>query len=427
AGPASLTRYIWCVYFGTARQIVQLQPEPTPPPRAGNSGLPIELRFAILPAVPHHPPHREEGQLLPLHAAVRPAGWHARPRVLGAAEEEQSRDGRGAGLRVPGARGGRDAVDARAIRDADLRLHALRRAGLPAAALAHRAPLHVHGLGLVQDLHHLLLPPPRQAPPDLGRPQIRLPLFPAVRQGRHQRPDRAGHPEGRENGRQSRQPCSSEQERGTQRRRHAVREQAPGPPRARRPRQHPHGRGHPQRDPQGHHRGLHDRRHLQARQGHRALPLQEEDPRHDDDAVDGEVPEDPEGGGGGGPAVPGAGHQVPVGGAVQDVDRRQVAVAAGAAVGVAGHALPPVRGAPHPRLPPGLHLRQARRHAPPQGRPGPRLLRVLAGARGGARLPRRRSRALPRGVRAPRGGRHRRRPHRRRLGGGAQARHPARL
>ncbi|XP_048530335.1 uncharacterized protein LOC125509412 isoform X3 [Triticum urartu] len=336
-------------------------------------------------------------------------------------------DGRGAGLRVPGARGGRDAVDARAVRDADLRLHALRGAGLPAAALAHRAALHVHGLGLVQDLRHLLLPPPRQAAPDLGRPQIRLPLFPAVRQGRHQRPDRAGHPEGRQDGRQSRQPCSSEQERGAQRRRHAVREQAPEPPGARRPRQHAHGRGHPQRDPQGHHRGLHDRRHLQARQGHRALPLQEEDPRHDDDAVDGEVPEDPEGGGGGGPAVPGAGDQVPVGGAVQDVDRRQVAVAAGAAVGAAGHALPPVRGAPHPGLPPGLHLRQARRHAPPQGRPGPRLLRVLAGARGGARLPRRRGRALPRGLRAPRGGRHRHRPHRRRLGGGAQARHPARL
>uniref|UniRef100_A0A453KW56 Very-long-chain aldehyde decarbonylase CER1-like C-terminal domain-containing protein n=1 Tax=Aegilops tauschii subsp. strangulata TaxID=200361 RepID=A0A453KW56_AEGTS len=54
AGPASLTRYIWCVYFGTARQIVQLQPEPTPPPRAGNSGLPIELRFAILYHTIHH-------------------------------------------------------------------------------------------------------------------------------------------------------------------------------------------------------------------------------------------------------------------------------------------------------------------------------------------------------------------------------------
>ncbi|VAI17890.1 unnamed protein product [Triticum turgidum subsp. durum] len=106
-------------------------------------------------------------------------------------------------------------------------------------------------------------------------------VFPAVRQGRHQRPDRAGHPEGRQDGRQSRQPCSSEQERGAQRRRHAVREQAPEPPGARRPRQHAHGRGHPQRDPQGHHRGLHDRRHLQARQGHRALPLQEEDPRHE--------------------------------------------------------------------------------------------------------------------------------------------------
>jgi hypothetical protein len=106
-----------------------------------------------------------------------------------------------------------------------------------------------------------------------------------------------------------------------------------------------------------------------------------------------------------------------VGAALQDV-----AVSAGAAVGAARHALPPVRGAAHHRIPKGLLLRQARRHAPPQGRAGPRHLRVLAPARGGARLPRRRRRALPRGVRAPRGRRHRRRRHRRGLGGGAQAR-----
>jgi hypothetical protein len=141
----------------------------------------------------------------------------------------------------------------------------------------------------------------------------------------------------------------------------------------------------------------------------------------DDDAIDGAVPEDPAGGAAGVPAVPGAGDQVPVGAALQDVDRRQVAVSAGAAVGAVRHALPPVRGAAHHRLPPGLHLRQARRHAPPRGRAGPRHLRVLARARRRARLPRRRRRPLPRGVHAPRGRRHRRRPHPRRLGGGAQA------
>jgi hypothetical protein len=60
-----------------------------------------------------------------------------------------------------------------------------------------------------------------------------------------------------------------------------------------------------------------------------------------------------------------------------DMDRGQVAVAAGAAVGAAGHALPPVRSAAHHRLPPGLHLRQARRHEAPQGRRGSRLLRGM--------------------------------------------------
>ncbi|PUZ51701.1 hypothetical protein GQ55_6G209600 [Panicum hallii var. hallii] len=127
--------------------------------------------------------------------------------------------------------------------------------------------------------------------------------------------------------------------------------------------------------------------------------------------------EDPGGGAAGGPAVPGPGHQVPVGPALQDVDRGEVAVAAGAAVGAGGHALPPVRGAAHPPLPPGLHLRRARRHAPTRRRPGPRRLRVHPGPRRGARVPRGRRRALPGGLRGPRGRRHRRRPHRRRVGG----------
>ena len=47
---------------------------------------------------------------------------------------------------------------------------------------------------------------------------------------------------------------------------------------------------------------------------------------------------------------------------------------------------------------------------------------VHDGTRGGARVPRRRRGALPGRVGAPRGGRHRRRPDRRRLEGGAQAR-----
>uniref|UniRef100_A0A453NII9 aldehyde oxygenase (deformylating) n=2 Tax=Aegilops tauschii subsp. strangulata TaxID=200361 RepID=A0A453NII9_AEGTS len=140
------------------------------------------------------------------------------------------------------------------------------------------------------------------------------------------------------------------------------------------------------------------------------------------DHVVGEVPEDPEGGARGVPAVPRAGHQVPGRAELQDVARGQVAVAEGAAVGAAGDALPPVRRAAHHRVPSRLHLRQARRHEAPQGRAGPRLLRVLYGARGGARVPRRRRGALPGGVGAPRGGRARRRPDRRRVEGGAQAR-----
>ncbi|VAI80718.1 unnamed protein product [Triticum turgidum subsp. durum] len=142
----------------------------------------------------------------------------------------------------------------------------------------------------------------------------------------------------------------------------------------------------------------------------------------DADAVVGAVPEDPEGGAGGVPAVPGAGHQVPRRQDRQDVAGGQVAVAEGAAVGAGGHALPPVRGAAGDRVPPGLHLRQAGGHAAAQGRAGARVVRVHDGARGGARVPRRRGGALPGGVGAPRGGRHRRRPDRRRLEGGAQAR-----
>ncbi|KAG2584216.1 hypothetical protein PVAP13_6KG287900 [Panicum virgatum] len=206
-------------------------------------------------------------------------------------------------------------------------------------------------------------------------------------------------------------------ERGAERRGHAVRGESPGPAGARRPREHAHGGGDPAGDPRGHGGGVPDRRHLQARPRHRALPLPEEGPRHDADGVGGEVPEDPGGGAAGVPAVPGPGHRVPVGPALQDVDRGEVAVAAAAAVGAGGHALPPVRGAAHPPLPPGLHLRRARRHAPARRRPGPRRLRVHPGARRGARVPRGRRRALPGGVRGPRGRRHRRRPHRRRVGG----------
>jgi hypothetical protein len=66
-------------------------------------------------------------------------------------------------------------------------------------------------------------------------------------------------------------------ERGSQRRRHAVREQAPEPEGEGGARQHPDGGGDPQRDPQQREGGVPDRRHVQARQGHRAVPLQEED------------------------------------------------------------------------------------------------------------------------------------------------------
>jgi hypothetical protein len=66
-------------------------------------------------------------------------------------------------------------------------------------------------------------------------------------------------------------------ERGSERRRHPVREQAPGPAREGGARQHADGGRDPERDPQQREGGVPDRRHLQARQGHRALPLQEED------------------------------------------------------------------------------------------------------------------------------------------------------
>ncbi|ONM31827.1 Tetratricopeptide repeat (TPR)-like superfamily protein [Zea mays] len=65
------------------------------------------------------------------------------------------------------------------------------------------------------------------------------------------------------------------------------------------------------RDPQQREGGVPDRPHLQVRQGHRALPLQEEDQSPDVHGVVGEVPEDPEGGTAGVPAVPRAGDQVP--------------------------------------------------------------------------------------------------------------------
>jgi hypothetical protein len=69
-------------------------------------------------------------------------------------------------------------------------------------------------------------------------------------------------------------------ERGAERRGHAVRGEAPGPAGARRPRQHAHGGGDPAGDPRGHGGGVPHRRHVQARTRHRALPLQEEGPRH---------------------------------------------------------------------------------------------------------------------------------------------------
>ena len=62
-------------------------------------------------------------------------------------------------------------------------------------------------------------------------------------------------------------------------------------------------------------------------------------------------------------------------GVVADVAGGEVAVAEGAEVGAGGDTLPPVRGAADHRVPARLHLRQARRHEAPQGRPGPRLLR----------------------------------------------------
>ncbi len=107
---------------------------------------------------------------------------------------------------------------------------------------------------------------------------------------------------------------------------------------------------------------------------------------------------------------------------VADVDRGEVAVAEGAAVGAGGDALPPVRGAADHRVPAGLHVREARRDEAAGGRGGAGDVRVHHGPRRRARVPRRRRRPLPGGVGPPRGRRHRRRPDRRRLERRAQAR-----
>lgn len=66
-------------------------------------------------------------------------------------------------------------------------------------------------------------------------------------------------------------------ERGPEWRWHAVREQAPGAEGEGGARQHPDGGRDPQRDPQQRQGRLPHRRHLQARQSHRPLPLQKKD------------------------------------------------------------------------------------------------------------------------------------------------------
>ncbi|RRT58893.1 hypothetical protein B296_00046249 [Ensete ventricosum] len=62
------------------------------------------------------------------------------------------------------------------------------------------------------------------------------------------------------------------------------------------------------------------------------------------------------------------------------VDSGQVAVAEGAEVGAAGHALPPVRGAAHHRFQEGLHLRESGGHEAPQGRSRAGVVRGSAAA-----------------------------------------------
>lgn len=64
-------------------------------------------------------------------------------------------------------------------------------------------------------------------------------------------------------------------------------------------------------------------------------------------------------------------------GVAADMDRWEVAVAEGAAVGTARHTLPPVRGASGHRLQAGLHLWESGRHEASQGCPGTWILRGM--------------------------------------------------
>jgi hypothetical protein len=83
----------------------------------------------------------------------------------------------------------------------------------------------------------------------------------------------------------------------------------------------------------------------------------------------------------------------------------------------ARHPLPPVRGAPHRRVPEGLHLRATGRdEAAGGGRQGAAHLRDEHGAVRRARVPCRGAHPRPGRVDSPRGRRHRSEPHRRRVG-----------
>jgi hypothetical protein len=56
------------------------------------NGWPLRpLTASYVPQVPRDSPHQEGGQLLSLHAAVRSAGWHNRPTLVGHAEEDERR------------------------------------------------------------------------------------------------------------------------------------------------------------------------------------------------------------------------------------------------------------------------------------------------------------------------------------------------
>lgn len=81
----------------------------------------------------------------------------------------------GAGVRVPGSRGGHHGVDARAVRAPVVQRGAVRQPLHPAALLARRLRLHGAHVVLLQDLPRQLLLPPRPPAPDMDRPQIRLP------------------------------------------------------------------------------------------------------------------------------------------------------------------------------------------------------------------------------------------------------------